>query len=67
MQSNAARGWKPWFALREPASGQLQLVFGKDGDTWGVDKDSWREFQKIMSAPTPNGGGYPAASWIPAE
>jgi hypothetical protein len=67
MVKHAARGWKPLFAVREPSSGQLQLVFGKDGETWGVDKDAWRDFQKVMATPAPNGGGFAAASWIPAE
>jgi hypothetical protein len=67
MVKQTTRGWKPLFAVREPTSGQLQLVFGKDGETWGVDKDAWRDFQKVMATPAPNGGGFAAASWIPAE
>lgn len=68
MVKSSARGWKPLFALREPPSGHLQLVFGKDSEKWGVDKDSWLDFQKIMTAPTTsNGAGYTSASWIPAE
>ena len=67
MVKNAARGWKPLFTVREPPSGHLQLVFGKDGDH-GVDRDAWADFQRIMSAPTTkNGAGYTSATWIPAN
>jgi hypothetical protein len=68
MVANGARGWKPLFALREPPSGHLQLVFGKEGERWGVEREAWLDFQKIMVAPTTsNGAGYTSASWIPAE
>lgn len=67
VRQNEARGWKPYFALREPASGQLEFVFGKADGQFGVDRAAFEDFAKLMATPPPKGGGYASAKWVKAE
>jgi len=68
MIKNAQRGWKPYFAVREPTAGGVQLIFGRTPDgQLGIDKTQFADFARIMQQPTPNGGGFASAVWIPAR
>jgi hypothetical protein len=58
---------RPWFAMREPANGQIELVYGRQGDTWGIDREAGQEAFAMLSAPKPGGGGFGAAKWVKAE
>lgn len=67
VRQNEARGWKPFFALREPPSGQIEFVFGKADGQFGVDRAAFEDFAKLMATPPPKGGGYASAKWVKAE
>ncbi|TVR44704.1 MAG: hypothetical protein EA402_06380 [Planctomycetota bacterium] len=58
----ADRGFQPWFGVRRPASGGLQLVFGALGDdVFGVARDdplSERMFEDLR------GSRFPSAFWV---
>lgn len=65
MSANASLGWKPWFGVRHPENGELQLVFGETSPgTFGVPRQNWEEFARVMTQPPPRGAGYPGAHWL---
>jgi hypothetical protein len=51
------RGWDPLFEVAEPANGQLQLVFGRQG----VDKSAWEPLYRALIDPR---AGYTQAAWV---
>jgi hypothetical protein len=64
MNKNASRGWKPYFGVRRPTSGGLQLVFGEVAEgVYGVNKKDFEDFARLMAQP--KGGGYASAKWVP--
>lgn len=68
MKQNEARGWKPYFALREPENGHLQLVYGYANGQFGVDRKPFEELARLLALPSSkNGGGYTAAKWMAVE
>ena len=68
MRQNEARGWKPYFKLREPVNGGLELVFGWANGTYGIDRAKFEELARLLAAPkNKNGGGYSTAKWMAVE
>lgn len=64
IKATPALGGKPWIAVREPDSGQLQLAFGSVDGVWGVDRKAFADFTRVMMTPRPKGGGYGSAQWV---
>ncbi len=65
MIDNAQRGWKPWFGVRRPTSGGLQLVYGEVADgQFGIVRKDFDDFARMMAQPPPKGGGYASATWV---
>ncbi len=63
MAKNASRGWKPYFGIRRPENGGLQLVFGEVADgVFGVSRKEFEEFAVLMAKSS--GGGYASAKWL---
>ncbi len=63
--ANAARGWKPYFALREPENGGLQFVFGYANGQFGIDRTKFEDLARLLAAPTTKGGlGHATAKWM---
>lgn len=68
MQQNAAKGWKPYFGVREPENGGLQFVFGYANGQFGIDRVAFEDFARLLAGPTAKGGGgYTSAKWVPLE
>ena len=56
---------KPYFGVRKPRSGGLQLFFGIIDGQIGVKKEDYEKLEGIMSkAKTSDGKGFPGARWI---
>lgn len=56
-------GWKPYFGVRKPDNGGIELVFGAvDRGVFGIDRTEFVEFAKMLSEPA--GGGYASARWV---
>ena len=53
------------FGVRRPLSGGLQLVFGKQGNSFGLDKDDYSHVRDAMRAK--DGPGYLKAYWLPLQ
>jgi hypothetical protein len=65
LKNSAKRGWKPYFGVRRPSSGGLQLVFGQVGEgVYGINRQEFDDFARMMAQPPPKGGGYASASWV---
>ena len=65
MLANANRGWKPYFALREPENGGLQFVFGYANGQFGIDRTKFEDLARLLAAPTSKGGGgHATAKWM---
>lgn len=68
LPQNASRGWKPYFGVRKPVNGGVELVFGVVDGVWGVDKAEFESFAKLLSEPTSkSGGGYASARWMKVD
>jgi hypothetical protein len=49
MVKNTSRGWKPWFGIRRPANGELELVFGEVApNIYGVNQQDYLEFAELL-------------------
>lgn len=59
----ADKGWKPFFGVREPQNGTLELVFGRANNTWGVDRRQFEDFIRVLAAPASKGGGGWSGAW----
>ncbi len=67
-RTNAAKGWKDYFALREPENGGLEFVFGYVNGQFGIDQKPFRDFAALLQKPTDKGGaGYVSATWKTLE
>ena len=65
MKQNDAKGWKPFFALREPENGGLQFVFGQANGRFGINRAQFEDFARLLAAPkAKGGGGYASAKWL---
>lgn len=68
MQQNTAKGWKPYFGVREPENGGLQFVFGYANGQFGVDRVKFEDFARLLAAPAAKGGGgYTSAKWVAVD
>jgi hypothetical protein len=68
MGKNSSRGWKPWFGVRKPSNGSLQLVFGEVAEgQYGVNRKDFDDFARMLAQPPPKGGGYASAIWVKAN
>lgn len=54
----------PYFGVRRPRSGGLQLIFGVHNGTYGVDRSDFERVRKTMRADPP---GYTDAYWLPLK
>lgn len=67
-RQNVGKGWKPFFALREPENGGLQLVFGQIEGRFGIDQAKFTDFVRLLTQPKSKGGGdYTQGRWLPVE
>ncbi|MBA3697248.1 MAG: hypothetical protein H0W78_00070 [Planctomycetes bacterium] len=65
---NSSRGWKPYFGVRKPVNGGVELVFGVVEGVWGVDKGEFATFAKLLAEPaSKSGGGYASARWVQVD
>lgn len=64
VAKNAHLGWRPYFGVRRPRSGGLELVFGYANGQYGVSKDEFKDFAELIAKPRPDGAGYRSAHWI---
>ena len=58
-EKNPQQGFKPWFAVRKPGNGGLQLVYGLVNGSFGIDKDG-----NASLADTFDRAGYKDAHWV---
>jgi hypothetical protein len=59
MVNNTARGWKPWFGMRKPVNGELELVFGEIAPgVYGVSQQDYLEFAEELRK-----AGYSNCRW----
>lgn len=64
---NLARGWKPFFGVRKPANGGIELVYGLVDGVWGIDKNDFLTLAKALGEPPPNGAGFSSARWMKVD
>lgn len=68
MLAHPERGWKPYFALREPENGGLQFVFGYANGQFGIERSKFEDLARLLAAPAQkNGGGgsgFSTAKWM---
>jgi len=63
-----AHGWKPYFGVRKPNSGGIQLVFGDVDGQFGVVRDDFLAFATLLAKPEKDGGGnFISESWVRVE
>ena len=58
-EKNPQQGFRPWFAVRKPGNGGLQLVYGLVNGAFGIDKDAHASL-----ADTFDRAGYKGAHWV---
>jgi hypothetical protein len=58
-EQNANHGYKPWFGVRKPEAGGLQLVFGMVDGKLGIDKTPFASLADVLDR-----AGYSGARWI---
>lgn len=61
-RNHANQGYQPWFGVRKPTNGGLQLVFGMAENQTGVDRDAFAAFAEALIR-----AGYKDAHWIPLD
>ncbi len=62
-EANARRGWRPYFAVREPVNGGLQLVFGFANGQFGIER---KEFEALLQREIPR-PSFPTATWMSVD
>ncbi len=68
VRQNNKAGWKPYFGVRKPVNGGVELAFGVVDGAWGVNQSDYIEFAKLLSQPLDKrGAGYGQARWIKVE
>jgi hypothetical protein len=68
VNKNNNRGWKPYFGVRKPVNGGVELAYGLVNGTWGINQNDFVEFAKLLAQPTSKGGaGYGQARWIKVD
>ncbi len=60
--------YKPWFAVRKPANGDLQMVWGLVDGAFGVDREAHDAFRESL-VKIEDGGKKPYAGvfWLPVD
>jgi hypothetical protein len=59
-RAHASDGWHPWFGVRKPQNGSLQLVFGEiSPGQFGLRRSDWEKFAKSLAT-----SRYPQATWL---
>ncbi|HYE08528.1 MAG TPA: hypothetical protein VEL07_23670 [Planctomycetota bacterium] len=60
--------YKPWFAVRKPANGDLQMVWGYVDGAFGVDREAHDAFRESL-VKIEDGGKKPYAGvfWLPVD
>lgn len=61
QKDNEAKGWKPYFALREPENGGLQFVYGFANGQYGIDRSKFEDLARQL-APY-----YKSAKWLAVD
>jgi hypothetical protein len=65
VERNPGRGWKPYFDVRKPGNGGIELVFGSVDGQFGINKDEFVAFADLLSKPvSSHGGGFLRARWV---
>ncbi len=68
VRRDHVHGWKPYFGVRKPSSGGIQLVFGEVDGQFGVVRDDFLAFATLMAKSGKEGGGdFGSASWVRIE
>jgi hypothetical protein len=68
VRQNPGRGWKPYFGVRKPANGGVELAFGLVDGVWGINQNEFLAFAKLLADPTAKGGGgFGSARWVKAD
>jgi hypothetical protein len=68
VRRDHTHGWKPYFGVRKPNSGGIQLVFGEVDGQFGVPRDEFLAFATLLAKPTKDGGAdFASSSWIRIE
>lgn len=57
-------GLKPWFGLREPANGNIELVYGMVNGRLGLPEKDAKAHAFLTKPRHENGGGYGQAAWM---
>lgn len=61
-RQNARHGYQPWFGVRKPPAGGLQLVFGEQNGAFGVDRSAFPALAEGLDR-----AGYKGARWVDVE
>lgn len=68
VRQNPNRGWKPYFGVRKPANGGVELAYGLVDGVWGIDQTDFVAFAKLLADPTSKGGGgFASARWVKVD
>ena len=68
VRRDHTHGWKPYFGVRKPSSGGIQLVFGDVDGQFGVARDEFLAFATLLAKPEKDGGAnFGSASWVRVE
>lgn len=68
VRTNPNRGWKPYFGVRTPANGGVELAFGLVDGVWGIDKEGFTAFAKLLADPqSKGGGGFTNTRWMKVD
>lgn len=68
VRQNANRGWKPYFGVRKPTNGGVELAYGLVDGVWGIDQAEFVAFAKLLADPTSKGGGgFASARWVKVD
>jgi hypothetical protein len=60
--------WKPYFGVRRPSSGGIQLVFGEVDGQFGVSRDEFLSLASLLAKPEKDGGGnFASEVWVKVE
>lgn len=63
---NPSYGVRPWFGVREPRNGNIELVYGLMGGKFGLPGKDLK-LGEFFSRPAPDGPGFGRATWHTVE
>jgi hypothetical protein len=65
---NPGRGGRPYFGVRRPPNGGIELAYGMVDGVWGIDQKDHLPFAKLLADPQSKGGaGYSSARWVKVD